>query len=624
MASTKSPFNFDAIGAHVKNRNAFDISYSTLFTSPCGMILPAYVEEVLAGDYIDLGMENFTRTQPAVAPAFVNFDEKVDFYYVPFRLLWSLYDSWRLGTNLYQKSGLGNGSSYDFDSLPLSLPSDLQLPSQSYKFMFYALFCATTSEGTAIPYYSNPDIWGYWTCFSTWRMFDLLGYGAINYEWVKDKPLDVGSLDDTSVNGVSLHVNLFRALAYQCIAQHFYRNEDFEPLVPQFYNLDMFTSIRNGFDFNLSTSGQVAYLNKLFVPDYKCFRKDRFNSVKPINGFGFNALEVYDFGFLSSLWNSYVNDKEGTGGSIESGDFNFQVEGKTAFVESYLPPKEVEGVQMARLTPNDLRILLAQDSLLRSMVYSKKDYASLREAELGISSRNFDVPQYLGTHMNAITLSDVEGTATTDHSQLGELAGKGIGGNSSHVFKKEFEEDGVIIGMHYIMPRNNYNSNRIDRRNHVLSRYDLPMPQFDNLGLQPIWMWEYGIYNELANIDLLLDPSSESSDNWFGASFGFEARYGEYKSRVNEIHGIFRNGLSLDYWTLSTNVKDVYSSDSKWSAGILGDQFFKCRPNITDQIFNVAFDGTESTDPFMCSMTFHVTRVSNMSVMGVPSVNVQI
>ncbi len=96
MATAKI-FGFPDIKAH-SPRNAFDMSHDTLFNSPAGMLLPAYVEDVMAGDKLKLSCKNFTRTNAVNTAAYMSFSEKVDFYFVPYRLLWSAYNQWRLGT----------------------------------------------------------------------------------------------------------------------------------------------------------------------------------------------------------------------------------------------------------------------------------------------------------------------------------------------------------------------------------------------------------------------------------------------------------------------------------------------------------------------------------------------
>ena len=43
-------------------RNAFDMSYHSYFTSPAGLLLPNYVQDVQPGDFLKLDVTSFTPT----------------------------------------------------------------------------------------------------------------------------------------------------------------------------------------------------------------------------------------------------------------------------------------------------------------------------------------------------------------------------------------------------------------------------------------------------------------------------------------------------------------------------------------------------------------------------------
>ena len=40
-------------------RNGFDMSYHSYFTSPTGMLLPAYVQDITPGDFFEIGCKQF-------------------------------------------------------------------------------------------------------------------------------------------------------------------------------------------------------------------------------------------------------------------------------------------------------------------------------------------------------------------------------------------------------------------------------------------------------------------------------------------------------------------------------------------------------------------------------------
>ena len=109
-----SPFHF-APRQNKLPRNAFDMSRHILFSSPLGMMLPTFVQEVQPGDYMELSAQNFTRTQPLNTAAFARVREVTDFFFVPFELLWSGWKSFQGGVKDYNSTLLDPSK---FSSVP--------------------------------------------------------------------------------------------------------------------------------------------------------------------------------------------------------------------------------------------------------------------------------------------------------------------------------------------------------------------------------------------------------------------------------------------------------------------------------------------------------------------------
>ena len=169
----------------------------------------------------------------------------------------------------------------------------------------------------------------------------------------------------------------------------------------------------------------------------------------------------------------------------------------------------------------------------------------------------------------------------------------------NHPIKAEFNEHGIVMGMHYFIPFSEYDSNRIDDFNIKFNRNDYFVPEYDNLGLQPL-------KSGLINIDVSA-PSTGSLNN----IAGYQARYMEYKSRVDTVHGLFQSGKSLSSWcTPRTPTISSYT--------ITGSSL-KVNPKVSDSIFALSYDGTQNSDPFLCHFRFNATLVRNMSVLGIPT-----
>ena len=237
-------------------RNAFDLSHHSYFTSPTGLILPAYVEDINPGDYLKIDVQNFTRTQPCATAAFVRIREAEDFYFVPYRLLWRWFPE-------FYTSIQNTDSSYN--------PNSTNIPS-------------------ALPYISGQQIYdilndvsnsffdfvtGTPAAHKFVRLLDMLGY-PVGTDLSETKALYQPGTGNPVVNRGPFnqsHFNVFRLFAYMRVYHDFYRQTDYEVNDPTMYNLDKYAS-----------GGQISTAdlkNALIYCGYKNWAKDRFTSLKP-------------------------------------------------------------------------------------------------------------------------------------------------------------------------------------------------------------------------------------------------------------------------------------------------------------------------------------------------------
>ena len=183
-------------------------------------------------------------------------------------------------------------------------------------------------------------------------------------------------------------------------------------------------------------------------------------------------------------------------------------------------------------------------------------------------------------------------------SVLGQLAGKGISSQERNgIIKSDFTEPGIVMGIHHIQPYSEYDSNRLDDFNKKLSRNDYYMPSYDNLGLQPLLRGQVNI------------PTNGVVD--FNNVVGYQARYLEYKTRVDEVHGQFQSKQSLSAWCMPRTAQ-IQSS-------MIGANNLYVNPKITDTLFALSYDGSQQSDPFLCHYRYDATIVRNMSMLGIPT-----
>ena len=133
---------------------------------------------------------------------------------------------------------------------------------------------------------------------------------------------------------------------------------------------------------------------------------------------------------------------------------------------------------------------------------------------------------------------------------------------------------------------------RYNRHCCKLSRTDFFNPAFDRLGLQPLYRGEI----------VLSAPNNQNV-------VGMQARYMEYKTRENEVHGNFQRGRTLQAWSIPRNI-DYTATD--------GISRFYVSPSVADSLFKARYDGTEVTDQFYCHYYFDQIIVQNKSAVGLP------
>lgn len=91
MAGTRQ---YDVVQQIAPNRNGFDLSHSTTTSFNMGNLIPVMVQEVIPGDNFTIGAEALCRFAPLINPVMHRFDARVEYFFVPNRLVWSNWSSW--------------------------------------------------------------------------------------------------------------------------------------------------------------------------------------------------------------------------------------------------------------------------------------------------------------------------------------------------------------------------------------------------------------------------------------------------------------------------------------------------------------------------------------------------
>lgn len=555
------------------DRNAFDVGYSNKFTSSLGMLLPCFVRECNPNEHYRINPRMFCRSMPMNSAAFIQCTQNVEFYFVPYRLLWTSFPQWFVGTK------------FAVTSKTIS-PEKEAFPTFDLGQIFFNL-----TGNTA---FTDSDVLGYDLKKGALRLLDLLGYGDLSH-----------FKDITSVTVDALKVSPFRLLAYQKICSDFYRAANYESSRITSYNIDSPIFMSSSF-LNFTK----AYLQLRYRP----WKKDRYTiSSTSFQGNDYMSSNFTAPSFPSVDWSNNLKPYSDTG------SFTSNLGALSIAVGS----SQNIGFSIA-----NLRSAFALDKLYRlSAQAGDGDYKSQIKARYGFEPY---APQYQSTFIGSAsapvqvnpitTTADTLDSAGDNGTPAGRIYGNGIAQSSSDVFEFDVKEHGIIMGISSFVPDVDYSSYGISPFNIKVNREDYFQPEFDNLGKQPLSSlcfspWKKVEVNGVATKLQLVNTVI----GWF-------PRYIEYKTSVDEVHGQLNGWLNrsfdraptLSLWTAPR----FNSSDSKkfdnWRDKGLSLDFFYIDPSLYDSVFVNQYQGDQSQDQFICEVTNNVQAILPMSVTGEP------
>jgi hypothetical protein len=73
-------------------KNNFDLSREVKMTGNMGNLYPCFIQDVIPGDSYKVNTQQMIRFSPLLAPMMHNIDFKLDYFFVPYRLVW---DEWK-------------------------------------------------------------------------------------------------------------------------------------------------------------------------------------------------------------------------------------------------------------------------------------------------------------------------------------------------------------------------------------------------------------------------------------------------------------------------------------------------------------------------------------------------
>lgn len=620
-------------------KNSHVLSHNFDFTATVAHLNPIFHTFMNPGEKIKLGFDFNLRTQPLVQAAFADLTVHTEYFFVPIQLLYQLFDNvvYNVDENFSSVFRSVSGSV----GLPLL---DLNEISESIQIHRNQVNLTRASfDGT-----DDADCLG----VSALRLFDFLG-------------LDARAI--TMIDGYHYQPNVFpyQLLAYNCIYQHYYRLDNREKFDHDSFNLDRFYTATEpltsqDFDINYCRLHYRPFDNDYFtdvktspitdtlnmdsstlqqaydwlsgntnispeagssVEQYTTFAQNLGSGGAGVTGdadYGVNPTTVGDIGLKNVPSGSNLGFFGYHGGDILRATGPTPETGNLHIAQFRTPhTHSLSGIGGSALSTANIRALFATEKLWSITGRAKKNYDDQTLAHFGFKVPH-DVKHQIscfGHDLTKIHIGEVISTASTEDAPLGEIAGKGYGAQSNqrHTFVAPCH--GVVMAIFSVVPTRNYEVG-FTKFNVLTDKNDLYQPEYDALGMQPMFLYEVNSLTTTTIHDY--ETASEI--------VGWQYRYEQWKRRFNRVSGAFCNNEgSLNAWDLSyqASTRQPYVGDNSF-------ENFIYLPQDINQIMLAQYSGAWSNnydvnwaaiydnDPFVVNGRVDAVLLSTMSDYSLP------
>lgn len=600
------------------HRSGFDIGRKNAFTAKVGELLPVYWDISMPGDKYKFSVEYFTRTQPVETSAYTRLREYFDFYAVPLRLLWKSAPS-----VLTQMQDINQIQAL---SLTQNLALGSYLPSLGLSQISTFLYRLNgNSSPSEKPTFNNA--FGFSRADLAYKLISYLGYGNFisqlpssgNRWWSTSLKYDKAS-PYTQAYIQNNVVNVFPILAYQKIYQDFFRWSQWENANPSSYNVDYYNGNSPYLVSNAVIPGDSSDYWKsdtMFDLKYCNWNKDMLMGVLPNSQFGDVAvLDIESSGNPDVVLGAGANNSTLIVASpISSNSAPIPFFAFNASTSNTLPVGSTLRVDLASLKSQFSVLALRQaEALQRWKEISQSGDSDYREQ----IRKHFGVklPQalsnmctYIGGISRNLDISEVVNNNLAGEGDSAVIAGKGVGaGNGSFTYTTD--EHCVVMCIYHAVPLLDYTITGQDGQLLVTDAESLPIPEFDNIGMEVLPMTQ------------IFNSPKASIVNLFNA--GYNPRYFNWKTKLDVINGAFTTTLKSWVSPVTESLLSGWfgfgysEGDVKKDKVVLNYKFFKVNPSVLDPIFGVAANSTWDTDQLLVNSYIGCYVARNLSRDGVP------
>lgn len=601
------------------SRNSFDLSHRNLFTAKIGELLPCAVFEMNPGDTISLDSSYFTRTAPLETAAFTRLRENVQFFFVPYSLLWKYFNSQVMNmTHTAAGGDVSRVASGIVDNAVVSTQMPF-IDYRSIKTYLNSVLKIYTDKKSGYEDISLNN--GELRSAASAKLLQLLGYGNFPEQNMKTyKALS------NAVGNNSLNLSVFRLLAYQKICNDHYTYRQWQPYDASLCNIDYLVPSKTG-TLNLGPSltaltSNTIKLKKLNLLDlrFSNLPLDYFNGVLPTAQFGSDSVVS-----LTNSKNSQTTTDENQWYKIPGLPLP-NASAVTTLEQHTLGASgskigHAHTISAGSITSDLSIIALRQATALQKykeiQLANDADFVSQIEAHFGIKPKHdSDSSIFIGGSSSMI---DINPQVNQNLAQ-GNNANVGAAPTGSGSAKMKFTADtyGIVMGIYRCTPVLDYAHVGVDRTLLKTDASDFVIPELDSIGMQQNIQGEVimpSYYDKEYSF-------SDMTDIYSRASYGYAPRYAELKTSYDRYNGAFCFGLKSWVTGLDVNklLQLLYSPDSSYHF-LSAPDLFNCRPDLVSSIFANTETLVTDDDNLYVGLVNMAYVVRNLSRYGLPYSN---
>lgn len=607
------------------HKAGFDIGSKNVFTAKVGELLPVYWDMAIPDCDYDIDLAYFTRTRPVQTAAYTRVREYFDFYAVPCDLLWKSFDSAVI--QMGQIAPVQSKTLLD----PLAVGTDIPwctLSDLSDGIFFYS---GGKPLGQAVTVPSGfGNIFGYNRGDTSHKLLTYLNYG----NFVLLNGPNVGTSTDRwwnasfTASGVQNYsqkyrnnnaVSLFPLLAYQKIYQDFFRWSQWENADPTAYNVDYYTGSGNLFGPNgLASAVPLANAfwkrDNMFSLRYCNWNKDMFMGLLPNSQFGDVAVVnlgdsgsgTIPVGFLSET-DVFVQAFNATSMKTVSDTSPMGIPGTTPVSARQAMVARINNADVASFSILALRQAEALQKWKEITQSVDTNYRDQIKAHFGINTpaSMSHMAQYIGGVARNLDISEVVNNNLRDDDSEAVIYGKGVGSGTGKMRYHTGSQYCIIMCIYHAMPLLDYAISGQDPQLLCTSVEDLPIPEFDNIGMEAVPA-------------TTLFNSARFGESLLNDFLGYNPRYWPWKSKIDRVHGAFTTTLKDWIAPIDDNYLYKWFDSKDGKAASISWPFFKVNPNTLDSIFAVAADSIWETDQLLINCDVSCKVVRPLSQDGMP------